>query len=228
MYWTLRLLMFTLSFVLEDWALQELVQSPKRRRVAIMLVASSYVTWTYQSHTFSNAIETLVVLWSLALIQRIVEDKEHSGASACAALAFLVTLGVFNRITFPAYIIVPALQLAPHFKRKPLALLVLAVTGILTALSAITLDTAFYRPSTPLLTALRHSPVVTPFNNLLYNVATSNLAQHGLHPIYQHAAVNLPTTLLMVGMNPSSPKSRSSRLRCCLYLHMGSNQTFPS
>jgi phosphatidylinositol glycan class Z len=74
-YWTLRLLMFTLSFVLEDWALQELVQSPRQRRVAIMLVASSYVTWTYQSHTFSNSIETLVVLWSLALIQRIIEDK---------------------------------------------------------------------------------------------------------------------------------------------------------
>lgn len=74
-YWTLRILMFVLSFVLEDWALQELVPSPKQRRVAIMMVASSYVTWTYQSHTFSNSIETLVVLWSLALIARIVEDK---------------------------------------------------------------------------------------------------------------------------------------------------------
>lgn len=74
-YWTLRVLMFTLSFVLEDWALQELVQSPRQRRVALILVASSYVTWTYQTHTFSNSIETLVVLWSLVLIARIVGDK---------------------------------------------------------------------------------------------------------------------------------------------------------
>lgn len=74
-YWTLRLLMFLLSFVLEDWAIQELITSPRARRVAVILVASSYVTWTYQTHTFSNAIETLVVLWSLVLIQRIVEDK---------------------------------------------------------------------------------------------------------------------------------------------------------
>ena len=74
-YWTLRILMFMLSFVLEDWALQELVHSPRQTPVAIMLVASSYVTWTYQSHTFSNSIETLVVLWSLVLIARIVEDK---------------------------------------------------------------------------------------------------------------------------------------------------------
>lgn len=74
-FWTLRVLMFTLSFVLEDWALHELVQSPRHRRVAVMLVASSYVTWTYQTHTFSNSIETLAVLWSLVLIQRIVESK---------------------------------------------------------------------------------------------------------------------------------------------------------
>jgi len=76
-YWTLRCLMFILSFVLEDWALQELVHSTRQRRVAILLVASSYVTWTYQTHTFSNAIETLLVLWSLVLIGRIVEEKVH-------------------------------------------------------------------------------------------------------------------------------------------------------
>lgn len=77
-YWTLRVLMFTLSFVLEDWAIQELVQSPRQRRAAMLLIASSYVTWTYQTHTFSNSIETLVVLWSLVLISRIVEDKVRS------------------------------------------------------------------------------------------------------------------------------------------------------
>ncbi|TVY58405.1 GPI mannosyltransferase [Lachnellula suecica] len=74
-FWTLRVLMFALSFVLEDWAIHELVQSPRHRRVAVLLVASSYVTWTYQTHTFSNSIETLAVAWSLVLIQRITENK---------------------------------------------------------------------------------------------------------------------------------------------------------
>jgi len=74
-YWTLRVLMFILSFVLEDWALHELVHSPRQRRVAVLFVASSYVTWTYQTHTFSNSIEALVLLWSLVLIGRIVDDK---------------------------------------------------------------------------------------------------------------------------------------------------------
>lgn len=73
-FWTLRVLMFVLSFVLEDWALHELLPSSRHRRIAVLLVASSYVTWTYQTHTFSNSIETLLVAWSLVLIHRIVED----------------------------------------------------------------------------------------------------------------------------------------------------------
>ena len=133
-YWTLRILMFMLSFVLEDWALQELVANPRHRRIAVLLTASSYVTWSYQTHTFSNAIETLVVLWSLVLMQRIGENKvkrptrlrlnvandlqDRSGVFPCMILAFLMVLGVFNRITFPAYILVPGFQLLPHFFRK--------------------------------------------------------------------------------------------------------------
>lgn len=74
-YYTLRLLMFMLSFVLEDWAIHELVESPRHRRMAVILVASSYVTWTYQTHTFSNAVETVLVLWSLVLVQRVRESK---------------------------------------------------------------------------------------------------------------------------------------------------------
>ncbi len=74
-YYALRVVMFILSFVLEDWAIHELVHSPQHRRQAVILVASSYVTWTYQSHTFSNSIETLLVAWSLVLIERIVREK---------------------------------------------------------------------------------------------------------------------------------------------------------
>ena len=133
-FWTLRVLMFVLSFVLEDWALHELVQSPRHRRVAVLLVASSYVTWTYQTHTFSNSIETLAVAWSLVLIHRIVENKvclsfgvldlsltsvpQRSSAFASAILAFVVVFGIFNRITFPAFLLIPGLRLIPHFIKK--------------------------------------------------------------------------------------------------------------
>jgi len=78
-YYVLRGAMFVLSFVLEDWAVYELVSSPRHRRQTMVLVASSYVTWTYQTHTFSNSLETLLVAWSLVLIQRIIENKVSAG-----------------------------------------------------------------------------------------------------------------------------------------------------
>lgn len=37
--------------------------------------------------------------------------------------------------------------------------------------------------------------MITPLNNLNYNLATSNLANHGLHPYYQHVLFNLPQLL---------------------------------
>jgi phosphatidylinositol glycan class Z len=68
-------------------------------------------------------------------------------------------------------------------------------------LAAIVLDTAYYSgPSATrsfgvLYNHVRNAPVITPLNNLLYNTQTSNLAQHGLHPHYQHLLVNLPQLL---------------------------------
>lgn len=194
-YWTLRCLMFILSFVLEDWAVQELVHSTRQRRISILLVASSYVTWTYQTHTFSNAIETLIVLWTLVLIGRIVDDKDHTGVYKCSALAFLSVLGVFNRITFPAYILLPTLQLLPHFGRKPFAVLSMVLFGALTAFIAVYIDTEFYTPTARSIKELISNPVITPLNSFLYNSSRNNLAAHGLHPLYQHIVANLPQLL---------------------------------
>lgn len=129
-YYACRLLMFILSFVLEDWAIHELIDSPKRRKEIMVLVASSYVTWVFQSHTFSNSVETLLVLWSLVLMRRIAyantrtESEKpafdshsmtrRSYITANLVLGLLLVLGVFNRITFPAFLVIPGLQLLPH------------------------------------------------------------------------------------------------------------------
>jgi len=80
-FYTLRVLMFALSFVCEDGAVHELMPSPKHRRIAVMLVASSYVTWSWQCHTFSNGVETCVVLWSIVLVDRITLNKVRALAS---------------------------------------------------------------------------------------------------------------------------------------------------
>jgi phosphatidylinositol glycan class Z len=194
-FWTLRVLMFVLGFVLEDWALHELIESPRHRRVALLLVASSYVTWTYQTHTFSNSIETLVVAWSLVLIRRLAEAKKKASLVTAALLGAVAVFGVFNRITFPAFLLVPGIQLIPLLRSRPLALIVLAAAVAVTTGAAILLDTAFYTTGPLTWAKLLSNPVITPWNNFAYNADPANLAKHGLHPWYQHALGNLPLLL---------------------------------
>lgn len=191
-FYTLRSLMFLISFILGDWAIYELVPAVNERRTAQMLVASSYVTWTLQTHTFSNSIETIVVLWSLALIRRLSENGEYTLFQPCASLAFLGVVGVFNRITFPAYLLVPAFQLLPALYRQPLRIPVMVVTGLAFTAIAITMDTEFYSGYRPQLRDLFRTAVFTPWNNLSYNANVTNLANHGLHPFWQHFVANLP------------------------------------
>ncbi|KAG2412702.1 hypothetical protein HFD88_010259 [Aspergillus terreus] len=193
-YYVLRGVMFLLSFVLEDWVIYELVPVPRHRRATVVLVASSYVTWTYQTHTFSNSLETLLVAWGLVLIRRIVENKQRSSVFSCAVLSFIAVAGVFNRITFPAFLAIPGLQLLPHFWRKPFSLLSFVGFGLCFLCVAIVVDTTFYRPSASFGEILR-APIIAPLNNLRYNSDSANLALHGLHPHYQHFLVNLPQLL---------------------------------
>jgi len=204
-FWTLRVLMFIVGFVLEYWAIQELIRSERQRRLAALLVASSYTTWTFQTHTFSNSIETQVVAWSLVLIERIVASPLRGSVLASTVLGIVAVFGVFNRITFPAFLLIPGLRLLPYYWKNPLSFVAIVTAGICTTALAVTLDTAFYTSHSISWSDLLRNPVLTPINNLLYNISPTNLAKHGLHPWYQHLLVNLPqllgpaTVLLFMG-----------------------------
>jgi phosphatidylinositol glycan class Z len=71
----------------------------------------------------------------------------------------------------------------------------MVLSGLFTALLAITLDTAFYSVQPITWTDLITGPVITPLNNMRYNMSPANLAEHGLHPWYQHLLVNIPMLL---------------------------------
>ncbi|RMZ80551.1 hypothetical protein DV737_g2917, partial [Chaetothyriales sp. CBS 132003] len=219
-YYTLRFVMFMISFVLEDWAIHELVHSPRYRSQAVVLIASSYVTWTFQTHTFSNSVDTLAVLWSLALIERIVGEQvvagppdrvnladvlissqKRSSIGSSLVLGFLLVFGTFNRLTFPAFVVIPGLRLLPHFWNRPFCLVAVLLSAIFWTWVAVATDTVYYtgpeasESVRALLTHLSKTPIITPLNNLRYNSQTGNLAQHGLHPRYQHLLANLPQLL---------------------------------
>lgn len=113
--------MMIFSVVLEDWAIHELIKSPRHRNLAVVLVASSYVTWTYQTHTFSNSVETLVVAWSLVMIQRIRDDKvrfyHRFRDFACSPAEFSVGLSNdphFFPLPFSALSSLSASSIASH------------------------------------------------------------------------------------------------------------------
>lgn len=86
----LRLSMFLLSCGLGDRAVWELAGPPTRRWSALLLCSSSYVTWTWQVHTFSNSIETVLVLWALVLMKSIVNNKVLNDCNCVETTANLV------------------------------------------------------------------------------------------------------------------------------------------
>lgn len=78
---------------------------------------------------------------------------------------------------------------------RPLSLFVLTISSFISMLTAIVIDTTFFNPSLQTFRAQITNPTITPFNSLLYNAESSNLALHGLHPRYQHLVASLPLLL---------------------------------
>lgn len=71
----------------------------------------------------------------------------------------------------------------------------LVLAALSTAFVAVALDTAFYSSEPITWADLVLRPTITPLNFFAYNSDTTNLAQHGLHPWYQHLVANLPQLL---------------------------------
>ena len=191
-FYTLRALMFLASFILGDWAIHELLPVSHEWKLATILVSSSYVTWTYQTHTFSNSVETLIVLWSMVLCARLRDNTERTLVRFCIGLPLFLVLGFFNRVNFAIFVYLPLIRILPGFYYKPLRIPIMLASGIFATIVAVTMDTEFYAGHRPSITNLLNTSVITPWNNLRYNIDSTNLAEHGLHPFYQHFLANLP------------------------------------
>ncbi|KAK6353560.1 alpha 1,2 mannosyltransferase [Orbilia brochopaga] len=192
LFYGVRLLFYFFSMVYEDWALLEL-GSTIAPNGGLLLTASSWVTWSIQTRSFSNSVETVVLLWSLVFMQRIVKSKGPA-ARNCVVLALFVVFGTFNRITFPAFLFLPGISLLRHFIKYPSSLVAFVLPTILTTVGFVILDTHIYT-QIPIDSLKLTDLIITPLNNLIYNSSTDNLAQHGLHPHYTHVLINLPQLL---------------------------------
>lgn len=157
----------------------------KSRKDVVMLIVSSYITWAYQSHSFTNSTETILLLLVLSTLQEIYDGSTNIlKVSICGVL---IAIGTFTRITFPAFLLLPGVKVFGSFQVQRLKwLVVLTLTMIPTALFIINADTKYFNSN---------ETVIAPLNNLLYNLDSSNLELHGLHPRYTHLLVNIPVMI---------------------------------
>ena len=185
--------------------------------VPVLLVASAWPTLVMMTRPFSNSMESYVFASLMATVWKVtIGDESSVGFFFCWKIGMLCALGIFTRFTFAFFAVPILLCLLKHLSQMfGIQTSVLwrkigwmAVFFAVLSLGIVMADTAFYllrRHEASTLSSHRDnvllpldfsSLVVTPFNALAYNIKTSNLKDHGLHPRWTHAIVNM---LIMYG-----------------------------
>jgi phosphatidylinositol glycan class Z len=152
-------------------------KSQHEARRAALAFSFSWPALVFLSRPFSNSLETgCLALTMLALCAPRSRSRSLS-------LGAVFALGSFLRFTFPLFAL-PLLVVAARGARLAHAAW-LGLGCCACTLLCVSLDSAFYG-----------SLQLTPLNALRYNLRTSNLAMHGLHPRWTHACFNLPLLAL--------------------------------
>lgn len=199
-----RLFFMVASWTITDWCLYRMLPTKQERIKAIFFVLTSYVSLVYQSHTFSNSVETVLVVLTVYMVNEL---RFLAGSSQCTrsevfrlgvGVGIVGAIGTFNRATFPAYFVLPAWYYVRCCWKWKFLLLSTAVPFAVVSYMLVVADTVAFTGADALL--LLKNPfhakyVVTPYNNLVYNTQYSNLATHGIHPFYTHLVANLPQLL---------------------------------
>ncbi|GAA5956882.1 hypothetical protein JCM3765_006628 [Sporobolomyces pararoseus] len=196
LFFAQRAAMLLISFVI-DMSIHHISSSP----LSLLLFASAPVTFTFLLRPFSNSLETVTLALAIFFTSRLLSFESQFMVPIGAVLAF----GVWTRITFVAFAfplvfaIVVRLSrggnqrypdIFTSLKRGSPAVISFFSSAYLLAI----LDTRYFRPQYTLFEIALHPSrlIITPLNLLKYNLSSENLAQHGIHPRWLHALVNLP------------------------------------
>lgn len=201
-----RLQNVLIGWVITDMCIYRLLPTKPERIKGLFYTLTSYITLVYQSHCFSNSIETWLVLICVLVINdlrfiqelNVPELQSQRQYQKLFWFGALVSIGIFNRITFPAFLALPSLYLMKYFRHNKMSAIFSLLGFMLPTIAIILLDTFEFNGSID--DILKHpldfnSYVITPLNNLIYNSKVENLSNHGLHPYYTHLLVNLPQIL---------------------------------
>ncbi|KAI5957655.1 SMP3 [Candida theae] len=191
-WYILRLQNCLVSWLVTDFCLYWMLPIKHERIKAVFFTSTSFVTLVFQNHLFSNSVETILLVSAIYIIDdlRYIQENPdlHSvkKTSSLFVLGVLVSIGVFNRITFPAFLILPGWYVVKYLTCHIPSIVPLALGFLVPSLAFVLFDTWMYDSK---------EYVITPMNNLLYNSNVENLKSHGLHPLYTHFVVNLPQIL---------------------------------
>ena len=201
-----RLQNYMSYIIISKWFLKEFC-TPKKIFSVEFLISTSYITSTIQSHSFSNSIETLILLSVLVCYKKLVSLSSYRSNNndtnegsinrnkylLNVLVAFLIVIGIFNRMTFPVFIFLPSLTVFfKYYIHQWKSFLLFTITGFITFLFCVLFDTWSFNLNQ---SNTSYHYVLAPWNNLKYNLEVSNLELHGLHPRYTHILVNLPQIL---------------------------------
>lgn len=185
---------------------------PTTARYILCLFAASTAATTFLVRPFSNSHEAnilaLLLIHVLSLYRNRSWYKRNRawGWYESTLAAFYAVDGFFCRFTFAIFALPPLAFLAHFYTRiaaegyKKVAFRSICaglVGGLCVLWSRVGAETELYtrtgeKNGIKVATLCGTKWVVPPINALLYNMKTENVAQHGLHPRWLHAVVNLP------------------------------------
>ena len=106
-----RLQFMILTWIVTDTCIFRMLPTKQERIKAIFFVLTSYVTHVYQSHCFSNSIETWLVMLGTLIIDNLRYNQDSKRPEIRSrpeyfnvfALGAILAVGIFNRVTMPAF-----------------------------------------------------------------------------------------------------------------------------
>ncbi|KDE05330.1 hypothetical protein MVLG_04246 [Microbotryum lychnidis-dioicae p1A1 Lamole] len=194
-----RFFLFLLSVIIDIC-----LQSIARSNTPALVFATSPIVFAFLVRPFSNSLEAILLALAIFVAHGILTQPPSKLHYATYAL--VTSLGVFTRISFLFFTLPPVLAILCRELLSRSSTLVRTATrgapavlalGLLSTV-LVSIDTYYYRG-----TLLSKHWVLAPLNLLRYNIATTNLETHGLHPRYLHIVLNWPM-LFGAGLWPAT------------------------
>ena len=190
---------------------------PKTARYILFLFGISTAATTFLVRPFSNSHEAHLIAFLLIQVLGFYRDRNWDKHGSLRGWtwgilpAMIAADGFFTRFTFAIFALPPAIffgycyarVVSEGYIRPAVVSLGIGLAALITTFwYSIKAETDFYTQlgvlkEIKVASLWETGWVIPPINALRYNVRTENVKEHGLHPRWLHAVVNLP---MMVGV----------------------------